>query len=81
MIPRGVVLALVITALLLPTAALVLFAAARLLVAMEDLGGALVLERIVLAIALVWSIDLAALVCTLGVNAIAGPPPPPRDDE
>jgi hypothetical protein len=79
LIPRGVLLALVVTALLLPTAALVLFAAARLLSAMDDVAGATALERIVLAIALVWSIDLAALVCSLGVNSISGPPPP-RDE-
>jgi hypothetical protein len=79
LIPRAVLVALVIVGLLLPTAALVLFGTAHLLAAMDDQAGAQVIERILLAVAVIWMIDLVALVCVQGINAISRPVDPSDD--
>jgi hypothetical protein len=73
LIPRGILAALLATALLLPTAALVLWGTAQLLAAMDDTAGAVVVERVLLAVAIIWLIDLIALVCVQGANALADP--------
>ena len=77
MISRTVLTILVTLAAVLPVAIVVLLAAARLLGAMQDEAAATVLDRVALAIGVVWAIDLLCLVLALGINSL-GPPPDDR---
>jgi hypothetical protein len=54
----------------LPLALVIVLGVSRLLVAMQDTAAATVLDRIALATALVWGIDLVTLILALGINAI-----------
>ena len=74
MISRRVLTVLVTTGCVLPLALVVLLGVARLLGAMQDASGALVLDRIALGVAIVWGVDLLCLLLALGINAL-GPPP------
>lgn len=76
MVPRRAIAVLVIAGLVLPIVVAVTTAAARLLVAMQDLAGGAVLDRIALATGILWAVDLISLVVVLGINAL-----PPRPGE
>ncbi|MEX0677673.1 MAG: hypothetical protein WD063_11395 [Pirellulales bacterium] len=78
MISRRVLSILVALACVFPLAIVVLLAAARLLAAMQDAAAAGVLDRVALAIGILWAIDLLCLLLAIGVNAI-GPPSGPGD--
>ncbi len=56
--------------LLLPIAILLVLGTASLLTAMQDAAAAVVLQRIGLALGLVWLLGLIALILMLGVNAV-----------
>lgn len=73
MISRKVFTVLVTTACVLPVAIAVVLAVARLLGAMEDASAAAVLDRVALALGILWAIDLLCLVLAQGINAL-GPP-------
>jgi hypothetical protein len=70
---------LLIAALVLPVAIVIVVAAARLLTAMQDDAGALALERVGLALGIVWAIVLVCLVLVMGLAAVL--PPSGRDRE
>jgi hypothetical protein len=61
----------------LPVAITLLWAAGRLLLAMQDLSAAVVLDRIALALGLVWVLDLVCLVLAQAINSL-GPPTNPH---
>ena len=71
--PRAVVW-LIVGALGLPIALCVLLGLARLLEAMKDDAGAFCLGRVALALAVLWVIDLVALVVIQAINSLGGPP-------
>ena len=74
MISRRVFMILVAGACVFPLAIVVLLAVARLLDAMQDAAAAGVLDRVALAIGVLWAIDLVCLLLAVGINAL-GPPP------
>jgi hypothetical protein len=76
LVPRRAIAVLVITGLVLPIVVAVTTAAARLLVAMQDLSGGAALDRIALAAGMLWAVDLISLVVVLGINSL-----PPRPGE
>ena len=73
MISRRVLSVLVTLAVVLPVAIVVVMGAARLLGAMGDEAASGVLDRIALAIGIVWAVDLVCLVVAQGINS-SGPP-------
>jgi hypothetical protein len=73
MISRRALAVLVTVACVLPLAIVVLVGAARLLAAMQDAAAANVLDRVALAIAILWAVDLLCLLLALAINAL-GPP-------
>jgi hypothetical protein len=73
-ISRRVLTILVTLGCVLPLALVVVLGVSRLLVAMQDAAGAAVLDRIALAVAIVWSIVLLCLILALGINALGAPP-------
>ena len=83
LIPKRIVALAVAVLLLLPIAIVLVLATAQLLAAMQDAAGAAVLQRIGLALGLIWLLGLIGLVLTLGINALnsADDRPRPRDDE
>lgn len=81
MIAPRVLAILVTLTLALPVIISVLAAVARLLSAMGDALGGLVLDRVALATGIVWIISLIALVVVLGMRALAEPPEPPEPPE
>jgi hypothetical protein len=66
-------MALVTAACVLPVAIVVVVAVGRLLGAMQDAAGAAALDRIALALGIVWVIDLVCLVLAQSINSL-GPP-------
>ncbi len=58
---------------MLPIALVMVFGTGRLLGAMDDAAGALVLDRIALALGVVWAISLVCLLLALAINVL-GPP-------
>lgn len=70
LIPKRIVALAVAGLLLLPIAIVLVLATAQLLAAMQDEGGAAVLQRIGLALGLIWLLGLIGLVMTLGINAL-----------
>jgi hypothetical protein len=62
---------LVAIGVLLPVVFVVVGGVARLLCAMRDASAGLVLDRVALAAAVLWAIDLACLILSLGINAVA----------
>jgi|GEM_PF-5170828 len=69
MISRRILLALITAALTLPIVATVLFAAARLLSAVQDHGGAAGVDRVALCVGIGWAVALAALVIATAINS------------
>jgi hypothetical protein len=72
-ISRRALVVLVMIAAVLPVALVVLLAVGRLLGAMRDTDAAEVLDRIALAVGILWVIDLVCLLVAQGINAL-GPP-------
>lgn len=71
MISKQTLLLVIAGVLLLPIAILLVLGTASLLAAMQDAAGAVVLQRVGLALGLVWLLGLIALIVLLGVNALA----------
>jgi len=46
---------------------------------MDDQAGAQVVGRVLLAVAIIWVIDIVTLVCVQGINAISRPVDPSDD--
>jgi hypothetical protein len=67
---RNALSVLLATALVLPIAELVMLGLARLLAAMGDQAGAVVLDRISLAGGIVWTVDLVALLLVLAIRSL-----------
>ena len=67
MISRRILTWLVTAALVLPIALSIAVAAARLLGAMQDQAGAAVLDRVALALGIVWIVDLVCLIIALAL--------------
>jgi hypothetical protein len=57
----------------LPIALVVVVGTGRLLGAMDDAAGALALDRIALALGIIWAISLVCLLLALAINVL-GPP-------
>jgi hypothetical protein len=74
---RRVLMVLVTTACVLPLALAIVLGVSRLLAALEDLAAAAVLDRIALAIGILWVIVLVSLVLAQGIRAL-GPPSDPQ---
>jgi hypothetical protein len=70
------IVCLVAGVVVLPIVLSVLVALARLLGAMGDAGGAVVLDRIGLGVGIVWLVDFVSLVLVLALERIG---PPGRD--
>jgi len=77
-IPRPVLAILVTSACILPVAIAILLGVGRLLGAMDDAAGAAVLDRLGLAVSILWAIDLVCLLMAQGINSL-GPPPGPQE--
>lgn len=71
--PRAIVW-LIVLALGLPIALCVLMGLAWLLRMMQDEAGAACLARVAMGLAIVWIIDLIALVVIQAINSLGGPP-------
>ena len=70
MVSRPLLMTLFASAVLLPMATLVLYAAARLLGAMQDTAGEAVLVRVSQATGVVWVLGLIVLLLGLALDAI-----------
>lgn len=79
MIFRRALISLVVAALVLPMVALILVATGRLLAAMQDLSGSLVLDRLALVVGLLWIMVLVALVIIQALDRLGPPSDPPSD--
>jgi hypothetical protein len=75
-IPPRLLASLVVSALTLPIVISVLAAVGRLLAAMGDAAGGVVLDRVTLAAGIVWVVLLVSLVLVLGINSLLRQPPP-----
>jgi len=75
-IPRRALTILVTLACVFPLAIAIVVGVARLLAAMDDAAAAKVLDRVALAVGILWAIDLVCLVVAIGINAL-GPPSAP----
>lgn len=64
---------LVAAACVLPVAIVIVVGVARLLAAMHDESAPAVLDRVALAIGILWAIDLVCLVLAQAINSL-GPP-------
>ena len=69
-------MALVTAACILPVAIVVVVAVGRLLGAMDDAAGALALDRVALALGIVWGIDLVCLLVAMAINGLEPPDRP-----
>lgn len=69
-------LVLIAVALLLPVATIVVWALGKLLLAMGDLQGSIVLERIALGFMVTWLLDLVFLLLVQGLHLLASVDPP-----
>jgi hypothetical protein len=79
-VPRRILALLVGLALLLPIVVCVLAGVGRLLAGMGDAAGATALDRLTLAVGLLWAIDLIALLIANGVQSL-GASTRPQDEE
>ena len=70
MIPPRILQVLVVTALLLPITICVVAATGKLLDALQDPSGAILLGRLALGIGLIWVIDLILLSISQGINGL-----------
>lgn len=73
LIPQGVLLLLVAVAIMLTIGFGLLMALGRILAAMGDLGGALVLDYIALGCGVLFVFDLILLVLVLGLRSVIEP--------
>jgi hypothetical protein len=80
MVPRRLLIGLFGTAVLLPIATMVLFAAGRLLGSMQDAAGETVLVRISQATGVVWVLGLIALLLCLALETIGRSTQRPDED-
>lgn len=80
MTSRKVLTILVTAACVFPVAIAILMAVARLLGAMQDEAAATVLDRVALAIGILWAIDLVCLLVAQGINSLGPPWEPPGGD-
>ena len=69
-LPRPVLTALLVTALLLPVVQTVLYGVGKLLTAMQDVVGARFIDRLILVCATLWVISLVALVVLLAMQSL-----------
>ncbi len=69
MFSRRILMSLLTAACILPVAITIVVAVGRLLGAMQDVAGALFLDRMALTLGILWAIDL---VCLVLVQAIRG---------
>lgn len=69
-------LLLMAAALLLPVSAVVIWALAKVIGAMGDALGGVVLERIALAIVVTWVLDLVIVVLVQGLHLLVSADPP-----
>jgi hypothetical protein len=76
LVPHRIVLALIVTAILLPIAICIVFGVAALLQAMGDSAGGAVLHRIALGGGILWAINLISLVLVLAIGTLRGPDEP-----
>jgi hypothetical protein len=76
-ISRTVLAIFVTAACTLPMSIAIVLAVGRLLSAMQDASGAAVLDRVALAIGILWAIDLVCLLVAQGLNSL-GPPSGPQ---
>ncbi|MHB1038134.1 MAG: hypothetical protein ACYC35_27090 [Pirellulales bacterium] len=67
---RRTLTGLVVGAVLLPIVVSTLWAVGLLLAAMEDRGGATVVEQVSLAVRVLWIVDLVLLVVVQGIHAV-----------
>jgi hypothetical protein len=80
LVPHRIVVALIVTALLLPITICVVWGVSSLLVAMGDLAGGGVLQRIALGFGILWVIGLISLLLILAIATLRGPEPPDRPE-
>lgn len=76
-IPRNALLLLIAIAIVMPIGTCVILAVGRLLEAMGDASGSVVLDWIALAAGIVWILDLICLILAHGINSLADPDDPP----
>ncbi|HYW80748.1 MAG TPA: hypothetical protein VE890_14300 [Thermoguttaceae bacterium] len=75
LVPRRAILLLIAAALVLPIVICVILAAGAVLSAMGDTLGLAVLQRIALAVGILWAIDLVSLLVVLALNTLADDTP------
>ena len=73
---RRILLGLLLGAIVPPVAISLLVGLAALLAGMGDETGSLGTQRIALAVAVVWALDLIGLLVALGARAVGEPPSP-----
>jgi len=73
-LPRGLVIALLVVAVLLPIGVCVILALAALLQAMGDAIGGRVIGYVAWALGTIWLVDLIALVVAMAVQLLSGEP-------
>jgi hypothetical protein len=71
LLSRRWLIQLLVAALLLPIVICVLVGVGRLLAGMADTSGAAVLDYLALAVAIVWLVDLLALLILLALDSVA----------
>jgi hypothetical protein len=76
-ISRSVLAILVTVACILPVAITIVLAVGRLLGAMQDAVGAATLDRVALAMGILWGVDLVCLLVAQGINSLGSPSDPP----
>ncbi len=81
MIPRRLLAALIVAALLLPIVITVVVGLARLLAAMNDHSGATMLERVALGCGVLWIVDVVTLVIAQAANSLGPPREPPVHEQ
>jgi hypothetical protein len=72
-ISRRVLLTLLLCSTVLPMAIVVVVAVARLLAAMQDAAGAAVLDRVALALGILWAVNLISLLIALALVQLMPP--------
>lgn len=80
MISKRILFRLVGCLLVTPIGIVLVLGVARLLAAMGDEAGAVVLDRVALAGGILWAINLVCLVAALGLNALPPSDEPPLDE-
>jgi hypothetical protein len=75
---RVLLLILILAAILLPVAICLLIGLGRLLGAMGDSVGGVILDRVALGVAVLWVLDLIWLLLALAIERLCGPDEPPE---